>query len=166
MRAISLWQPWASLWCSGVKIHETRHWPTAHRGWLLVHAAKRRIDDHSGSRLDDLCASEFGNHWGMEIPRGAIVGAVDVVDCRRTLEIEFDHDDVDQANDYECGNFEAGRYGWRADGFLMFADPIPYRGAQGFFDVPDELVREAMAGARGVGAEIAKASPTQGALFK
>ena len=25
MRALSLWQPWASLWCSSRKVHETRH---------------------------------------------------------------------------------------------------------------------------------------------
>jgi hypothetical protein len=40
MKAISLWQPWASLWCSPRKIHETRHWPTNNRGWMLVHAAQ------------------------------------------------------------------------------------------------------------------------------
>src|SRR6266851_1649200 len=41
MKGISLWQPWASLWCSRRKVHETRHWRCRHRGWLLVHAAKR-----------------------------------------------------------------------------------------------------------------------------
>src|SRR6185436_9203151 len=51
---ISLWQPWGSLWCSDAKEHETRHWPTSHRGWLAVHAAKRKIDDLSGERLDEI----------------------------------------------------------------------------------------------------------------
>lgn len=145
MRAISLWQPWASLWCSGVKRHETRHWPTSHRGWLIVHAAKRRIDDFSGMRLDELCDSEFGNHWGLDLPRGCLVGAVHLVACIRTEDIVFDHSDNDQANDYECGDFSAGRYGWRADQFRLFGDPIPYRGAQTIFNVPDDLVRERMA---------------------
>jgi activating signal cointegrator 1 len=43
MKAISLWQPWASLWFTDSKIHETRHWSTRHRGPLYVHAAKRPI---------------------------------------------------------------------------------------------------------------------------
>src|SRR6266404_4850893 len=103
MRAISLWQPWASLWCSTAKVHETRHWPTSHRGWLVVHAAKRRIDDFSGDRLDDICDGEFGPHWGMELPRGALIGLVNVIACKRTEELVFNTDD--EKDDYECGDF-------------------------------------------------------------
>ncbi|HOV79542.1 MAG TPA: ASCH domain-containing protein [Bacillota bacterium] len=41
MKAISLWQPWASLVATGAKKIETRSWPTRHRGPLAIHAAKR-----------------------------------------------------------------------------------------------------------------------------
>jgi hypothetical protein len=43
MKAISLWQPWASLLFTTprAKLHETRHWPTSYRGLLYIHAAKR-----------------------------------------------------------------------------------------------------------------------------
>ena len=44
MKAISLWQPWGSLWLSPAKRHETRHWQTRHRGKLLVHAAKKLVE--------------------------------------------------------------------------------------------------------------------------
>jgi hypothetical protein len=40
IKAISLWQPWASLMALGLKRHETRHWPTAYRGPIAIHAAK------------------------------------------------------------------------------------------------------------------------------
>ena len=43
MRAISLWQPWASVVALGSKRIETRHWSTGHRGPLAIHAAKRRV---------------------------------------------------------------------------------------------------------------------------
>jgi len=48
MTAISLWQPWATLWLLSdpdEKVFETRHWYAAHRGPLLVHAAKTRNRD-------------------------------------------------------------------------------------------------------------------------
>lgn len=41
MKAISLWQPWASLIAAGVKSIETRGWPTNYRGQIAIHAAKR-----------------------------------------------------------------------------------------------------------------------------
>ncbi len=41
VRAITLWQPWASLVALGLKRFETRSWPTNYRGKLLIHAATR-----------------------------------------------------------------------------------------------------------------------------
>lgn len=137
MKAISLWQPWASLWCSDAKLHETRHWPTSHRGWLLVHAAKRKIDDFAGDRLDDICDSLWGHHWGMELPRGALVGMVNLVGCTSTDMMPIGHQSTD---DYECGDFAEGRYAWRRAAFRVFATAIPYRGRQGMFEVPDNIL--------------------------
>lgn len=142
MKALSLWQPWASLWCSDAKVHETRHWPTSYRGLLLVHAARRRIDDFTGERLDGICDGLFGNHWGLDLPRGALVGVVRLVGCVSTDVMPISHQSSD---DYECGDFSTGRFAWQRSNFQRFAAPIPYRGSQGFFEVPDELVREAFA---------------------
>jgi activating signal cointegrator 1 len=137
MKAISLWQPWASLWCSGIKIHETRHRPTSHRGWLVVHAAKRRIDDLDGDRLGDICNSVFGHHYGQDLPRGAIVGRVYLIACKPTYVFPADFAGTE---DYECGDFSDGRFAWQADKFEAFTSPIPYRGQQGMFDVPDDIL--------------------------
>lgn len=137
MKAISLWQPWASLWCSGIKIHETRHWPTKHRGWLLVHAAKRKVDDLDDDRLGDICNTQFGHHYGQDLPRGALVGRVHLIACKDTERFI-----VLSEEDRECGDFSAGRFAWEADKFETFDDPIPYRGAQGFFDVPESVLTE------------------------
>jgi hypothetical protein len=41
MKCISLHQPWASLVVVGAKRYETRHWSTAVRGQILIHAAKK-----------------------------------------------------------------------------------------------------------------------------
>jgi hypothetical protein len=136
MKAISLWQPWASLWCSDAKVHETRHWATSHRGWLIVHAAKRKIDDPS-NRLDNICDSLWGHHWGLELPRGALVGMVNLVGCEPTENMPIGHQSTD---DYECGDFARGRYAWRRAAFRVFAEPIQYRGQQGMFEVPDNVL--------------------------
>jgi hypothetical protein len=136
MKGISLWQPWASLWCSPRKVHETRHWPTSHRGWLLVHAAKRKPDIFDGDDLDQMVAADFpAGIFGL--PRGALIGAVKVIACKRTEEMPGGFEATD---DYVCGDFSFGRYAWERGGFYLFKDPIPYRGMQGIFSVLDSVL--------------------------
>lgn len=43
MKAISLWQPWATLIATGAKQIETRSWATSYRGPIAIHAAKRKV---------------------------------------------------------------------------------------------------------------------------
>jgi hypothetical protein len=138
MKAISLWQPWASLWLTERKVHETRHWPTAYRGRLLVHAAKRFVRDVELD-LKEILIDEFGGHWGMDLPRGALLGFVDLEDCVPTERIRL------TADDEACGDFSLGRFGWRRGRFVRFAQPIPWRGMQALFSVPSNVVAEAMA---------------------
>ena len=139
MKALSLWQPWASLWCSKRKVHETRRWRCSHRGWLLVHAAKRfetnfDLDDPLRLILD----REFGDKWAKVLPTGDLIGMVNVVDCLPTQKLCGDvavNDD-----DRECGDFGLGRFAWKRDEFRLFDQPIPYRGRQGVFSVPADLI--------------------------
>jgi activating signal cointegrator 1 len=139
MKAISLWQPWASLWLTDAKIHETRHWGTSHRGRLAVHAAKRKIDAMDGDPVDEICNSMFGNHWGQDLPFGAIIGVVNLTDCRQMKFTAPEHQD-----DMECGNWDDERFAWRRGEIIKLPNPIPYRGQQGIFTVPDEIVLAAI----------------------
>jgi hypothetical protein len=108
MLAISLWQPWASLWVSGRKIHETRHWRTLYRGWLVVHAGKR-FDKTllSDGPLYKLLFDEFGDDWTSDLPRGALLGRVHLVDCVSTRSCVGDVAASDE--DRLCGDFSDGR---------------------------------------------------------
>lgn len=153
IKAISLWQPWASLWLSPNKRHETRHWATSHRGRLLVHAAKKFIKDVD-SDLDIILSSEFGGYWGVNLPTGAIIGMVELVAVIPTEKLyrskrAFDcidlHDDA--RSDLACGNFDPGRFGWRRGTYWRFREPIPYRGRQSIFGVPREIVAAQIAAA-------------------
>ena len=41
MKALTIWQPWASLIAGGAKQYETRSWATQYRGPIAIHAAAR-----------------------------------------------------------------------------------------------------------------------------
>lgn len=139
MRAISMWQPWASLWLTEHKVHETRHWPTKHRGWLIVHAAKKFPPLAPDDPLCDMLHRSCGADWRKDLPRGAIIGAVDLTDCRIMSNTRPEHQD-----DMECGNWSDERYAWRRGDFVKAPTPIPYIGRQGFFDVPIDVIADLM----------------------
>ena len=127
MKSISLWQPWASLWLSPAKVHETRSWGTPYRGELLVHAAKRAPEKDEG--LDALVSK-----YGLRLPTGGIIGVVTLVDCR-----QMKHTKPENEEDWECGDWSDERFAWRRGALRMFEKPIPYRGMQGLFNVPDTV---------------------------
>lgn len=157
MKAISLWQPWASLWCSQRKRHETRGWSTKHRGWLAVHAAKisccSALDktfgadkDGAGESFRKLLIDEFGGHWAMDLPRGAIIGCVHISNCLPTSKVteslvgkSLQDWSPEQIDDMECGNFSAGRFAFEKDRFALLKAPVPYKGRQMMFEVPDSI---------------------------
>ena len=81
VKAITVWQPWATLLATGQKHNETRSWKTSYRGEILIHAAKT---DHSGILLH--IPMEELKHFqdaGVvnKLPTGAIIGKVNLVDC-------------------------------------------------------------------------------------
>ncbi len=43
MKAITIWQPWASLIACGAKKFETRSWATNYRGPIAIHVAKKDV---------------------------------------------------------------------------------------------------------------------------
>lgn len=140
MKFISMWQPWGSLWLSPAKMHETRHWPIKHRGWLGVHAAKKFVRDVD-AHLEDILDAEFGHHWGLDLPTGALIGVVNIVACKPTEQVYGGNAPGDiMCDDFSCGDFTAGRFAWQRGDYRRFERPIPYRGSQGFFEVPDSLL--------------------------
>lgn len=142
MKAISLWQPWASLIACGVKVHETRHWHAP--GWLIgqriaIHAAKKLIAD-PGEDLAELLSDEFGGHWVMDLPRGAIVATATLANCCPTMERLC----LTSREDAICGDWHPGRFAWHLTEIRKVDPPQPYRGAQGIWEWSPEQAREAM----------------------
>ncbi len=151
MRCISLWQPWGSLWLSGVKIHETRHWHIK-RQWpdwkpgdrMAVHAAKKFEKDHDGE-FAAILRQQFGAEWYRNMPTGALIGTIGVIACVPTESVypmdKFLEDMMPRdRHNYLCGDFFEGRFAWEGSVPHLFAEPIPYRGAQGIFNVDDAIL--------------------------
>jgi hypothetical protein len=144
MRAITLWQPYASLIAAGVKHYETRGWkpPQAMIGKrIAIHAALRDADDllKGAKRLPSevvevignaLLSAGFGEVEALEnwnrLPRGAVVATaiIDIVhraeDIRSTL----------SAEELAVGDWDDGRFGWLLRDVQQLTTPIPAKGFQ------------------------------------
>jgi hypothetical protein len=134
MKALSLWQPWASAIADGEKRIETRHWSTYYRGPLLIHAAKQGPKSQVADWIDDLMLDLDVDL----IPFGALVAVSKLARCCRAEDL-----DVSERED-QLGDFSEGRFGWMLTDVRAFKEPIPFKGMQGIFDVPEDVVADAL----------------------
>lgn len=77
MKIISVKQPWASLIVNGLKDIENRDWRTHHRGPVLIHASSRQDPEATDAEL----RRRFGVGIPKHLPKGGVIGIVDIVDC-------------------------------------------------------------------------------------
>ncbi|HEY3694106.1 ASCH domain-containing protein [Phenylobacterium sp.] len=134
MKAISLWQPWATLVALGLKAHETRHWSTEHRGPIAIHAAK--TIDYAGAPAR-LCHRAIGQAWWEQCPLGMVVAIARLRTCRRTDAVVEHITRADEAS----GDYTAGRFAWALADVRPLGEPIPAIGRQGLFNwtPPEDL---------------------------
>lgn len=127
MKALSIWQPWASLIIAGPKRVENRNWGTPWRGPLLIHASKAQGEkpDWQGP-IDDIDGQpEFD-----ALPFGALLGIVKLTAC-----VMYDEDKRVRRH-----SWASGPVCWVMLDPQPFAEPIPYRGQRKLFDVPDDIL--------------------------
>jgi hypothetical protein len=122
MKALSVRQPWAWAIIHGGKRFENRTWRTDHRGPLLIHAARARVDLDAGRRLVPGLPAED------ELDFGALVGLVQLVDVLPARECP------------RADPFVEGPLCWVLEDPRPLV-PVPYRGRLQLFDVPAGLVR-------------------------
>jgi hypothetical protein len=158
MKAISLWQPWATAIALGSKRVETRHWSTNYRGLLAIHAAKRYVKhEMQHYECEPFWRGALSGALGVhrlysDLPFGAIVATCRLADVRPSEAfhpVEIDslrHPDWQYRGrglswtERQMGNFGPGRFGWVLEDIQPVRWPIPFRGLQGLFNVPDELL--------------------------
>jgi hypothetical protein len=138
--ALTLWQPWASLIALEAlnpgqgKWVETRSWPTAFRGRLVIHAAKGGLSHRD---LAALCADEpfrsalslLGCRDSRDLPRGAVVAVTDLVDCVPTEALLGTRVDPQSPN-AAFGDYTPGRFGWVLQDIRPVDPPLHAQGGQ------------------------------------
>lgn len=89
MKAITIWQPWASLLACGGKRFETRSWATSYRGPIAIHAAKKDVFD-ALALIPVPVALEMkkliGAEW-KDLPTGAVIATANLIGCHGITEI-------------------------------------------------------------------------------
>ncbi len=144
MRALTICQPYAHLIMlpddhGRVKRVENRNWSTSYRGPLLIHAGKSK--DYLSLDPQGIHDVEYMIPFAT-MTFGAIVGVCNVVDCF-SQQLPMDRDCAIRRRPWLAGHEHVeGPFCFVLQECRKFVEPIPYRGAQGFFNVPDELVAE------------------------
>jgi hypothetical protein len=137
MKALTLWQPWATLVAIGAKSIETRSWSTRHRGPLAIHAAKRFPPGAQSLAMEREFRTvllEAGYGDPETLPRGAVVAVAQLVDVRTTDEVRG----VLQATPRETiyGDFSRGRWAWVLRDVVRLPQPIQAYGGRGLWTWP------------------------------
>ena len=144
MKAITVRQPWAWAIMHGGKGVEnrTRNIAGGYRGPLVIHAGLAPLEQHNmASRAHRMA---HGTETPTVVHFGAALGVVDLVDSHRS----------GMEGGLACppGCHEYALCSPWAEAFAQhltlanprpFAKPIPYRGALGLWEFPDELLPEA-----------------------
>ncbi len=138
MKALTIWQPWASLIVGGWKPYEFRGWaaPASIVGQRIgVHAAKRQIKtgelrdimDYAYSPLgqadgiDIACMDLLERVWRREVllPMSAVLGTA-LLGTPKVVQRDF----------------LGPRYAWPMIDVDKWAEPVRMKGAQGFWSMP------------------------------
>lgn len=125
MKALTLWQPWASAIGAGLKQYETRGWQTHYRGPLIIHAAKKSM-----GKNEKQLAQKYGLTF---LPQGGVVAVCDLTDCfliTKHLINQLSPTELD------FGIWTPGRYAWRLENIRPITTGRPIRGFQGLWNCP------------------------------
>lgn len=144
MKALTLWQPWASLVACGAKRFETRRWSTDYRGPLAIHAAARPVEMWRmgaawlalvGQTLNPKASWVEARNELRHLPYGKIVATciLDAVASTDLIEIP-----ALGTLEREFGDWSAGRFTWRLKDVQPVDPPIPWRGRQRLWNLPDD----------------------------
>lgn len=156
MKALTLWQPWASLVIAGCKPYEFRGWraPRSIVGQrIVIHASARRVAPREVDQLRRLL--QAGGRYAAqtcltpvdvalkvlsagEWPLGVGMGTAIVGEPRSGAEIGADFGAINAVNDSDrelhCN------WGWPMLEIEAWPHPIPMRGAQGLWNWPEPEV--------------------------
>jgi hypothetical protein len=143
VKAIPVWQPYASLIACGAKSIETRHWcakASMIGERLAIYATKRKSDLWLCER------APFNEHVPDPdtLPLGALVATVIITASRQMTGESIDAIAKRDPHEIAFGSYQPGRWAWHL-GDVQAVDPAvefkwPVRGTAAFVRVPDGLL--------------------------
>ena len=149
MKAITIWQPWASLLACGAKQFETRSWATTYRGPIAIHAAKKDVFD-SLALIPIPVALEMkmllGAEW-KDLPTGAVIATAELVNVWHTVlnpgqgngahkigaEDRSENYIIPSEIELAFGDWTPDRYAWELANVKPIP-PVPAKGKQGLWE--------------------------------
>ena len=145
MKAITLWQPWASLIAAGAKTIETRTWSPPHSligQPLAIHAAMTLVEPtYFPELVAAAVARALGDHWQRSIPTGAVLAVVTLaaaeqVDSKASNAPPYNPQarNADENNENLFGDYTPGRWMWQLHLIEKFNPPLPAKGRQGLWN--------------------------------
>lgn len=139
MKALSLWQPWASLIACGAKKIETRSWGTSYRGPIAIHAAKKWGPEQRGNaELLRVLLPRWEQLLSGALPLGEVVAIAGLVDVAEMTDSWIGEQ---TSTERICGGYAPGRFGW----MLERVRPVfglPLRGYQGLWGLDTLTAQE------------------------
>ena len=145
MKALTLWQPWASLIGYGAKTIETRSWSTSFRGEMVIHAAKGFPKWAKETCEDDPFLAALDGLTAETLPVSAGLCIVRLVGCFPTTEsgldkLAFAMGCKPHVRELEFGDYGEGRFAWLLEFVRAFDKPIPAKGALGIWEWRDSSI--------------------------
>ena len=138
MKALTIWQPWASMVAAGIKENETRGYPISYRGPIAIHAGKKSVHEVWSRYIDRetrevICRLlNITDQAGLGVfPLGCVLATANLVDC---IEITPYYISTLTQDELALGDYTIGRYAWKLADVKQFPNPIPAKGQQGLWD--------------------------------
>lgn len=125
MKAITLHPVWAWAVVHGHKPVENRGWSVKYRGRLAIHAGRGNAAEDERARAE---LARLGVEVPDDVPRSAIVGTVELVDCVRKGSGELWPDER------LAHPLAAGPVCWLLEDEHPLDEPVPVPGRQGLWE--------------------------------
>lgn len=160
MKAITLWQPWATLLACGAKEYETRGWATKYRGPIAIHAAQRpahkifsELIEYQTAKTMFECLRTYDIWFPADLPHGCIIATAELIGCWEIAKdtngpficrpffgdiINNSDELIVRGNELLFGDWTPGRYAWEVKNVKMLPEPIPAKGHQRLWNWEEE----------------------------
>lgn len=149
IKAITIWQPWATLIALRLKGFETRGRRTHYRGPIAIHAGMRI--DHEACEQEPIKSVLAANGFTVDnLPTGAVIAIAELTECwevvgKSHVPVLGTHVLTDSTgskmfgitqdtNEFHFGDFTPGRFAWEMSNVQQLPQPVPAKGQQGLWN--------------------------------